>query len=131
MIVVDAAAVGDMLYDEGARGAWAARELAEADGVHAPDLIDYEMVSFVRHRALQREISSTRGQEMLVDFTHLSIRRHRAQPLLLRMWELRQGLTAYDAAYVALAEALDAPLVTTDDRLARSRGHRAEIRAPA
>jgi predicted nucleic acid-binding protein len=94
-------------------------------------VIDLEVASTVRRLTLLRAISARRGQEVLDDFLELPIRRYPATQLLERIFELRNNLTAYDAAYIALAEALDAPLITTDERLARATGHSAEILSPA
>lgn len=131
MIVVDAAAVHDFLLDDGPRGSWAIETLAHADSVHAPHLIDYEVVSSIRRRTLAREIPLARAEQALDVFALMSLQRHALKSFLARIWELRARLSAYDAAYVALAEALRAPLVTTDSRLARAHGHRAEIRVPS
>ena len=93
-------------------------------------MIDLEVTSTLRRLTLLRVISARRARTVLGDFLELPIRRYPSTQLLERVFELRTNLTAYDAAYVALAEALDAPLVTTDDRLARSTGHTAEILTP-
>ena len=90
--------------------------------MHAPDLVDLEVASVVRRRALTRAISSQRGREALEDLSDLRISRYGSRSLLPRIWGLRDAMTVYDASYVALAEALDAALVTTDDRLARTAG---------
>ncbi len=94
--------------------------LAKAD-LHAPAMLDYEVVSGLRHRTLRLELSATRAQDALTDFEDLSIRRW---PLLdglrRRVFSLRDVFTAYDASYVALAEALECPLVTRDLSLARA-----------
>ena len=75
-------------------------------------------------------LSAAAARDALADFSVARVRRYPHRFLLERIWELRHGFSAYDASYVALAEILDAPLVTTDLRLARSRGHRARIVAP-
>ena len=72
-------------------------------------------------------LDAVRGAEALDDFAHLSLVRHPHGPLLPRMWALRDSLSAYDAAYVALAEALGATLLTLDARLARAGGHSARV----
>lgn len=130
MIVVDASAVVDSLLDEGARGEWVRRELKGRDQLHAPQLIDYETLAVTREKILRSEISIDRAQGAITDFASLRIRRYPPLAFLSRALELRDTVTAYDAFYVALAEALDCPLVTSDLRLARSRGHDAEIRSP-
>jgi predicted nucleic acid-binding protein len=73
------------------------------------------------------DISGPRAQSALVDLGDLPVHRYSHVPLLPRMWELRANLTGYDAAYVALAEVLEAPLVTADAKLASAPGHRARI----
>jgi predicted nucleic acid-binding protein len=75
------------------------------------------------------DMSAQRGREALEDLTDLSLRRYPHDVLLPRVWELRANLTAHDAAYVALAEALGAPLLTRDRRLAGAVGHRARVEA--
>lgn len=76
---------------------------------------------------MRREIQIRRADEALFDFDELELIRYPATPLLARIWTLRTRLTPYDASYVVLSEVLGVPLVTTDLRLARSHGHRAEI----
>lgn len=99
-----------------------------AEELHAPTLLDYEVVSALRGLTLAGHLSEARAQEVLIDFNDLPIRRWpSADVLRRRAFQLRGSLSAYDAAYVALAEALGAPLVTRDRRLARSGGHAAHI----
>lgn len=83
----------------------------------------------VEERIFARAVTALRGQDALDDLSDLALTRYPHDVLLGRMWELRDNLTAYDAAYVALAEALDAPLVTCDAKLASAPGHRARIEA--
>jgi predicted nucleic acid-binding protein len=85
------------------------------------------MLSILRRKLAWRELTEPRASQALDDFEAVPALVHRAAPFRRRIWALRDNLTPYDAAYVALAEALAAPLVTTDRRLARSRGHQAEI----
>jgi predicted nucleic acid-binding protein len=77
-----------------------------------------------------RALSASRAAEALEDLLALRIVRHRSSALLFRVWELRQNFSAYDGLYIALAEALEAPLVTTDHRLSRAPGHSARIITP-
>jgi predicted nucleic acid-binding protein len=107
-------------------GAVAARVVG-ASSVHVVDMIYVEVVSAFRQIAMRGELTSARGDLALETLAQLRLRRHSTRPLSRRMWELRSSHGAYDAAYIALAEALDGELVTTDVRLARSRGHRARI----
>jgi len=76
---------------------------------------------------LGRQLTDRRGQEALDDFSQMPVTRYPALPLLSRIWRLKQNLSGFDAAYIALSEALDVPLVTADAAMARSPGHRARI----
>ncbi len=129
MIVLDSSAVVDYVARLEQRE-WVADRLGEDDVIHAPYLVDVEVVSALRKLALRRSVSPAEARMALDNFTTLAVARYPHVPLLSRIWELRGSLAASDATYVALAEALDAPLVTIDLRLARSRGHRARIVAP-
>jgi predicted nucleic acid-binding protein len=127
MIVADASAVLDVLRRRPTAGAIEARLLGSGLALHAPHLLDVEIAHVVRRQAAGGYIRPDRGRELLADLASLPLQRHPHDWLLPRMWELRQNLTAYDAVYVALAEALDAPLVTRDARLAATPGHGAKI----
>ncbi|HYY75109.1 MAG TPA: type II toxin-antitoxin system VapC family toxin [Gaiellaceae bacterium] len=127
MIVLDASAGVDFLLRRGPRGDWAAAWIRRMEVVHAPHLVDLELISVVRKLVLVGEVSARRAREALDDFAELMIVRYAAAPFITRVWELRHVMTPYDATYVALAEALGIPLLTTDERLARASGHRAEI----
>ena len=85
------------------------------------------MVQVLRRLAGRGELASRRGQEAVLDLIALPIRRYPHLPFVQRIWRLRANLTAYDAAYVALAEELDTPLLTRDVRLAKTKQHRARI----
>jgi predicted nucleic acid-binding protein len=101
--------------------------------VHAPALIDAEVSSVVRGLNITTkpnvQITSERAQQMLTDYAGLRIVRHSMQPLQRRVFELRHNFTAYDAMYVALAEALEVPLLTDDGKFAATPGHQADIHA--
>lgn len=127
MIVVDASAVAEVVLRRPAAAAVEHRIHDMRESLHAPHLIDVEVANVVRRYATRGEISGERGPEVLDDLIDFPIHRHPHLSLLHRIWELRHNLSAYDAAYVALAEALEAPLVTRDRRLAASSGHRARI----
>jgi predicted nucleic acid-binding protein len=99
------------------------RILERESGLFAPELMDVEVVHIVRRYQRLGELSAEHGQHAIDDLLDLPVERYSHRPLLSRMWELRANLTAYDAAYVALAEALDAPLLTRDARLARAPHH--------
>jgi len=127
VIVVDAAAVVDALTAvDGSEDLRAA--LADQD-LHAPTLLDFEVVSALRGLTLRHHLTPARARDALSDFDALSIQRWPgAAPLRLRAFSLRDNLSAYDAAYVVLAEALRCPVLTRDTRLGRSSGHDVEIR---
>ena len=95
--------------------------------LHAPHLFDVEVLHALRGLALGGLISENRSRYALKALSDMRLTRYPHGPLVARIWDLRGNLTAYDAAYVALAEALDAPLVTTAGRLAREPGHRARV----
>lgn len=100
------------------------RERIEApnQSVHAPHLLDLEVAHTLRRQSLQGNLSANRGIEAMTDFADIRMTRYPHTSLLERIWALRHNLTAYDAAYVALAEVLGAPLVTRDARLAQASG---------
>jgi predicted nucleic acid-binding protein len=101
--------------------------LQDDGDLHAPHLIDVEVIHALRRLIAARELTEDRAADVRSDFADLAIVRYAHHPLADRMWELRRNLTAYDAAFVALAEALGASLVTCDGRLARAGGHQAQI----
>ncbi len=127
MIVVDASAVLDLLLNTPAAARIADRLFAPGESLHAPHLLDLEVAQVLRRYARTGEIDAMRGREALEDLVDLPLTRYPHDVLLPRVWELRDSMTAYDASYVALAEALDAPLVTRDHRLAATRGHSSRI----
>lgn len=95
---------------------------APNETLHAPHLIDLEIAQVMRRYTRSGEISAERAGEVLSDLCDIPLIRYPHSVLLKRIWELRNGLTAYDAAYVALAEALDVPLITRDRALAKGGG---------
>ncbi len=127
MIVVDASALIEVLLRTPAAKAVEDRLFAPQQTLHAPHLIDLEVAQVIRRLAMHREIAAKRGRDVLSDLADFPLWRYPHDSLLARIWDLRGNLTAYDAAYVALAEALDAPLLTRDKRLASAAGHRARI----
>jgi predicted nucleic acid-binding protein len=127
VIVVDASAALEVLLRTPAAPAIEERLFASGATLHAPHLIDLEVVQTLRRYAKAGEMAPERGRIALADFADFPIHRYPHGVLLPRIWDLRHNLTAYDAAYVALAEALDAPLVTRDRSLARVAGRRARI----
>ena len=127
MIVVDASAVLEVLLGTPSAGALMGRLFDPSQTLHAPHLLDVEVAQVVRRYAAAGEIDGERGRMALADLADFPLRRYPHDLLLPRIWALRDNLTAYDAAYVALAEALDAPLLTRDKRLAAAPGHTARI----
>lgn len=126
MIVVDSAAVVDALTAvEGTDGL---RARLTAEELHAPALLDVEIVSALRGLTLGGHLSVARAGDLLTDFDDLPVLRWPfVDGLRRRAFQLRDNVSAYDAAYVALAEALECPLLTRDSRLAHSSGHTARI----
>jgi predicted nucleic acid-binding protein len=95
--------------------------------LHAPHHLDVEVASTVRGLAAGKKITDHRGEQMLADYSRLRITRHPVWPYHPRMWELRHNLGAYDAAYIALAEALGCELLTGDVKLKNAAGHHATV----
>lgn len=126
MIVVDASALAAALGDDGDDGDTArARMLGQS--LVAPELIDLEVASVFRRQLLSGQLDSRRAELALADLVDLPMRRVAHRPLLARCWGLRLNLTIYDAAYVALAELLDAVLLTADARLSKAPGLRCQV----
>jgi predicted nucleic acid-binding protein len=121
VIVVDASIIVTALADDGPDGERHRARLV-GERLSAPHLLDVEVVSAWRRRAARGGLDERRMQLARDDLRSLPIRRVPHPPLLERCWELRANLTTYDAAYVALAELIDAPLVTLDARLAEAPG---------
>ena len=127
MIVLDASAVIESLLRTPAARAVERRLFDPSETLHAPHLLDVEVTQVVRRYAANGELDAERGRSAIADLVDFPLRRYPHDFLLARVWDLRNNLTAYDAIYVALAEALDAPLLTRDKRLAASSGHHARI----
>jgi predicted nucleic acid-binding protein len=122
VIVVDCAAVVDALTAYEATDDL--RDLLTSEELNAPTLLDFEVVSALRGLTLRGHLTATRAEDALTDFDDLEVRRWPSgDGLRRRAFQLRENLSAYDAAYVALAEALGCPLLTRDVRLSRSSGH--------
>jgi predicted nucleic acid-binding protein len=127
VIVVDASALLEVLLNTPAAGRIADRLFGRGQTLHAPHLIDLEVAQVVRRYAASRVLSPERGAEVLRDLSDFPLARYPHDVLLPRIWELRHTVTAYDAAYLSLAEALDATLVTRDAALAGAGGHGARV----
>lgn len=127
MIVLDASAVLELLLGRPAGAAVQTHISRRRESLHAPHLLDAEVAQVLRRYHLAGEITDARGRESLRLLSELAIHRHPHRPLLPRVWDLRANMSAYDGLYVALAEALRAPLLTADARLQRGSGHRARI----
>jgi predicted nucleic acid-binding protein len=129
VIVLDGSATIELLVDRD-HGDWVADQLGDDPDIRVPHLLDMEVASGLRSLLARGEVSETGARRALDDYADLDVARYTHLPFLGRVWQLRAHITPYDAIYVALAELLQAPLVTTDTRLARAHGHRAQIVAP-
>ena len=127
MIVVDASAALEILLQTPAAPRIEMRLFVPGETLHVPHLLDLEVVHVLRRYEAAGVIDAQRGQDALDDLTAWPLTRYPHDLFLARIWALRHNLTAYDAAYVALAETLAVTLVTCDTRLAASVGHRATI----
>jgi predicted nucleic acid-binding protein len=127
VIVLDASAALELLLVTDKGRSIAERIAPRDESLHAPHLIDLEVAQVLRRYVARRQIAEQRAREALDDFRDLDLSRYPHDVLLDRIWELRDNVSAYDAAYLSLAEILDAPLLTTDARLARVADTRAVI----
>lgn len=131
MIVLDSSAALDFALGERNRASWIEGALDSAGwDLHAPHVIDIELVSTIRRIALGGRLLATDAREALDLLIGLGIQRYPHVSLVDRMWDLRDAVHPPDSAFIALAEALDAPLLTTDPGLARTHGHGATIISP-
>ena len=126
MLVIDASVVLEILLRTKKAPNIQKRIFREKEMLHAPHLIDLEVIQVLR-RYTRREMTEDRAHLAVVDLLDLPITRYPHDLFVLRIWEMRNNLTAYDAAYIALAEALDVPFLTCDTKLASSKGHSAQI----
>ena len=126
MIVLDASAAVALLLNTPPHAAPLRQRLASPT-LHAPHLLDLEVAQVLRRFALQGALSEERASAALRDLAALGVERYPHAPFLPRIWRLRHNLTAYDAAYVALAEALEAPLISLDAHLQSAAGHQAHV----
>jgi len=127
VIVVDASVLLEVLLNTPAGTLVARRLFAEDETLHVPHLLDVEVAQVLRRYALAGDIGPDRGLQALEDLAGFPMTRYPHDLFLPRIWELRHNVTAYDAAYIALAETLAAPLVTRDAKLASVARRFAEI----
>jgi len=127
VIVVDASALLEFLLQTPLGSRVEARLFRDRDELHSPHLADVEVTQGLRRLVRTGEVSPGRAAEAIADLVDLDLHRHPHLDLLTRAWTLRDNVTAYDAMYIALAEALDASIVTCDAPLAKAPGHRARI----
>jgi predicted nucleic acid-binding protein len=125
--VVDASAVIEVLLQTPSAPAISRRLFGNGETLHTPHLLDLEVAQALRRFCAIGDLAAQRGVEALRDLADFPITRYPHKPFLERIWELRQNATAYDAAYLALAEALGAPLITCDRALASAPGHAAHV----
>jgi len=128
LIVIDASVLANVIGDDGDDGDLARSEFRSADDVAAPDLVDVETVAVLRKRWIAGSITARRFASAISDLESIAIVRYPTLPLMRRAYELRDNVTAYDAAYVALAETLDCELLTGDGRLGDAPGPVCSIR---
>jgi predicted nucleic acid-binding protein len=127
MIVLDASAAVDWLLQTPAGQRIEERIYARNDTLHTVHLLDVEFAQVLRRLVREGTLARKRAEEAMEDLIAVRVTRYAPFLLLKRIWQLRQNLTAYDAAYVALAEELKAPLITRDQRVAAAPGHAAMI----
>ena len=126
MIVVDASVVVEFLLNASSKHD-IAELIAAQESLAAPELIEYEVGSVLRRLNLAGKLSGDRGAQALQAFGALRVELYPVRSLSARVWELRHNVTYYDGSYLALAEALDLTLYTSDRRLASVRGHSAKL----
>lgn len=127
MIVADASVVVAALLSSSGAGARARERLRADPDLHAPHLLDVEVTAALRRRVRLGQTHPDTAAGVLDDLSDLAATRWDHEPLLRRVWELRENITTYDACYVVLAEMLGAELVTSDARLARAPGLRCTV----
>jgi predicted nucleic acid-binding protein len=127
VIVLDASVVIDWLIRSSAVQRIESRIFSPNQSLHAPELLDLEIAQVLRRLVREDTISTSRAETAIEDLLEMRITRYPHSVLLPRIWQLRHNLSAYDAAYVVLAERLGATLLTRDSRLASAPGHAATV----
>jgi predicted nucleic acid-binding protein len=127
VIVLDASATVEMLLGTPLGERILDRVVQPGESLHAPHLLDVEVVSVFRRLLAVGQVADARATQAITDLSDLDLVRYPHGDLVMRAWTIRATVSAYDAMYVALGEALNAPVLTCDRRLARSHGHRATI----
>jgi predicted nucleic acid-binding protein len=127
MIVLDASAAVDWLLQTAAGQSIEKRIYSRNETLHAPHLFDLEVTQVLRHLVWQGVVSVNRAADAVRDLLDLRVSRYPHLVFLPRIWQLRHNLSAYDAAYIVLAETLGAVLVTRDARLASASDHAAPV----
>jgi predicted nucleic acid-binding protein len=127
VIVLDASAAIALLLRLDGSDRILDRVLGEAETMHAPHVIDLEVAQVLRRYWRAGDLSAGRAAEALDDLAAIPLQRYSHEPLLGRIWQLRGNATSYDAAYIALAEGLGAPLITRDASLSRVPGVRIRV----
>ena len=127
MIVVDASVLLELFLWTPAAAAMRDRLFGREQTLHAPHLIDVEVAQVLRRYAASGQVEHARCRDALEDLFDFPLSRYPHDLLLRRVWELRHNISAYDAVYVAVAEALNAPLLTRDRRLAAAAGYQAQV----
>lgn len=126
MLIVDASVLAPVVADAGDDGR-RFRDRLRGETVIGPDLLRIEVLSVLRRHAANRFLTAEEADAAVADLRAFPVTVYATAPLLRRVWELRQNLTAYDACYIALAEAADRPLLTADRRLANAPGRRCHV----
>jgi predicted nucleic acid-binding protein len=128
-IVCDASVVVALLLDSGEEGRWATAALSDVD-LAAPSLLGFEAANIIRRHEFAKLVSADQAAQAHADLLELAIEEWPHELLADRAWQLRRNLPIYDASYVALAELIDAPLVTLDERIGSAPDLRCEVRTP-
>jgi predicted nucleic acid-binding protein len=126
VLVVDASVIAPLVADGGPDGD-TYRAAVRGQVLAAPDLLRVEVLSAIRRHTATGQLNARQARRALDDLLDLPVALYATTPLLRRCWELRANVTSYDACYVALAEALDAALLTADARLAAAPGLRCDV----